>query len=126
MGAKRDKPNRFSTWFNPMIESSFMVTEMGVSLSHLQANHKILCLHCTITAEGIDRVNQIHFDDCQVPNEAQNLVTNRLQGQMRDHLQWCLELETLTRNGHDRPLLACGQNSVGHRSPGEFGAPISS
>ncbi len=41
-------------WFNPLLESSFMVTEVGVSLSRLQANHKILCLRRTITMEGIE------------------------------------------------------------------------
>ncbi len=87
VGARRDKLNRFSTWFNPSLESSFMVTETGVALSRLQANHKILCLHCTITTEGLDRVNQIHFDGCHVPREAQDLATNRLQGQMRSRLQ---------------------------------------
>ncbi len=76
VGAKHNKPNRFSTWFNPVIEPSFMVTEMGVSLSRLQANHKILRLHHTITMEGIDRINQIRFDGCQVADEAQDLATN--------------------------------------------------
>ncbi len=86
-----------------------MVREMGVSLSWLQANHKILCLRRTITSEGIDRVNQIHFDGCNVPGESQALATNHLQGQMRTQLQWCLELEMLVRDGHNRPLLACGR-----------------
>ncbi len=35
-------------------------------------------------------------------------ATNRLQVQMKTRLNRCLELETLTRDGHDRPLLACG------------------
>ncbi len=35
VGVKHNKPNRFSTWFNPILESSFMVTKMGVSLSRL-------------------------------------------------------------------------------------------
>ncbi len=84
-----------------------MVTEMGVSLSCLQANHKILCLCRTITMEGVDRVDQIHFDGCNVPGESQAMATNRLRGQMKTRLQWCIKLEVLVRNGHDRPLLAC-------------------
>ncbi len=84
--AKRDKPNPYSAWFNPNSEASFMVHETGVSLSWLQVNHKLLCLRCTITSEGIDRVNQIRFDGCNVPGESQEEATNRLKGQMRTHL----------------------------------------
>ncbi len=51
--AKRDKPTPFSGWFNTTSEASFMVHEMGVSLSRLQVNHKLLCLRHTITNEGI-------------------------------------------------------------------------
>ncbi len=29
--------------------------------------------------------------------------------EMKDRLNCCIELEMLVRNGHDRPLLACGQ-----------------
>ncbi len=60
---------------------------MGISLSCLQANHKILCLRHTIMMEGIDRINQIRFDGCNVPGEAQDQATNCLQGQMRTQLQ---------------------------------------
>ncbi len=28
---------------------------------------------------------------------------------MKDHLNWCIELEMLVRNGHNRPVLACGR-----------------
>ncbi len=60
-----------------------MVRKTGVSFSRLQANHKILCLRCTITSEGIDRVEQIRFGGCNVPGESQALATNHLQGQMK-------------------------------------------
>ncbi len=43
-----------------------------------------------------------------MPGESQEEATNRLQVQMKTRLNWCLELETLTRDSHDRPLLACG------------------
>ncbi len=32
-----------------------------------------------------------------------------MQDQLRDHLQCCIELETLTRERHERLLLACGR-----------------
>ncbi len=86
-----------------------MVHETGVSLSRLQVNHKLLCLRCSITTEGIERVEQIRFEDYNVPGESQVEATNRLQGQMKTRLNRCLELETLTRDGHNRPLLACGR-----------------
>ncbi len=37
------------------------------------------------------------------------MATNRLQGQMKTHMNQCIELEMLVRNGHDRLLLACGR-----------------
>ncbi len=52
--ARCDKPTPFSGWFNPNSEASSMVHEMGVSLSRVQVNHKLLCLRCTIMTEGID------------------------------------------------------------------------
>ncbi len=52
--ATRDKLNRFSMWYNPLLEASFVVKEVGVSLSRLEANHKLLCLRHTITMEGIE------------------------------------------------------------------------
>ncbi len=86
VGAVHDKPNKFSTWYNPLLESSFMVKEVGVSLSRLEANHKILCLCCTIMTEGIEWVNQIRFDGCNMPGESQDRATNQLQRQMKDRL----------------------------------------
>ncbi len=86
-----------------------MVHETGVSLSRLQVNQKLLSLHHSITQEGIERVEQIQFNGCNVPGESQVEATNRLQGQMKTRLNRCLELETLTRDGHSRPLLACGR-----------------
>ncbi len=86
-----------------------MVHEMGVSLSRLQVNHKLLCLRHSIRTKGIERVEQIRFEDYNVPGESQAEATDRLQGQMKTRLNRCLELETLTRDGHSRPLLACGR-----------------
>ncbi len=83
--------------------------EVGVSLSQLEANHKILCLRHTITTEGVERVQQILFEGCNMPGESLELATNRLQREVRDHLNRCIELEMLVRKCHDRPLLACGQ-----------------
>ncbi len=37
------------------------------------------------------------------------MATSRLQGQMKTRMNRCIELETLVRNGHDWPLLACGR-----------------
>ncbi len=37
------------------------------------------------------------------------MATNRLQGQMKARLYRCWELEKLTRDGHERPILACGR-----------------
>ncbi len=51
-------------WYNPLIEASFVVKQVGVLLSRLEANHKLLCLHCTITSEGVEHVNQILFEGC--------------------------------------------------------------
>ncbi len=53
-------------------------------------------------------LEQITFEGCNVPGESQDLVTNQLQGQLRDHLQCCIELEMMIRESHDRLLLACG------------------
>ncbi len=53
-----------------------MVTQLGVSLSRLEANHKLLCLHCTITSEGVYCIKQILFEGCNVPGESQDMVTN--------------------------------------------------
>ncbi len=39
-----NKPGKFSMWYDPATEASFMVDQMGVSLSQLEANHKVLCL----------------------------------------------------------------------------------
>ncbi len=84
-----------------------MVDQVGVLLSRLEANHKVLCLRQTIVVAGIDRVDFMTFDGCNAPGESQAQATNRLQGQLRDQLQCCIELETLIREGHRRPLLAC-------------------
>ncbi len=81
--ARRDKPTLFSGWFTLGSEASYMVQEMGVSLSRLEANHVLLCLHRTITNEGIQRVEQIRFEGCGVPGESQDETANRLQGQMK-------------------------------------------
>ncbi len=40
IGVICDKPNKFLMWYNPLLESSFMVKEVGVSLSRLEANHE--------------------------------------------------------------------------------------
>ncbi len=53
-------------------------------------------------------MDQIIFEGCNVLGESQDLATNQLQGQLRDRLQCCIELEMLIREGHDRLLLACG------------------
>ncbi len=103
-----DKPNRFSMWYNPLTEASFVVKQVGVSLSQLEANHKLLCLRRTITTEGVECINQILFEGCNVPGESQDLATNRLQREMKDRLNRCIELEMLVRKGHNQPLLACG------------------
>ncbi len=86
-----------------------MVHETGASLSQLQVNHKLLCLRRSIMNEGIERVKQIQFEGYNVPGESQVEATNRLQVQMKTRLNWCLELEMLTRDGHTRLLLACGR-----------------
>ncbi len=104
-----NKLNQFLMWYNPSTGASFMVMQLGVSLSRLEANHKLLCLCCMITLEGVDCVEQILFEGCNMPRESQDMVTNRLQRQMQDHLNRCIELEMLIRKGHDRPLLACSQ-----------------
>ncbi len=92
-----------------MSETSYMVRETGISLARLEANLMILCLRRSITQEGIDRVEQIRFDGCSLPGEQDDTATRRLQGQMRSRVQRCWELETLIRDGHDRPILACGR-----------------
>ncbi len=66
----RNKLNRYSMWYNPLIEASFVVKQVGVSLSWLEANHKLLCLRHTITTEGVECVNQILFEGCDVPGES--------------------------------------------------------
>ncbi len=104
-----NKPNQFLMWYNLLAEASFMVVQLAVSLSRLEANHKVLCLRHTITSAGVECMDQILFEDCNVPGESQDLATNQLQGKLRDRLNCCIELEMLTREGHDRPLLACGQ-----------------
>ncbi len=71
-----DKPNKYSMWYNLLLEASFLVKQVGVSLSRLEANHKLLCLRHTITMEGIERVNQILFEGCNVPGESQDMATN--------------------------------------------------
>ncbi len=71
-----NKLNQFSMWYNLSAEASFMVIQLGVALSRLEANHKVLCLHCTITSAGMDRVEQITFEGCNVPGESQDLATN--------------------------------------------------
>ncbi len=52
--APHNKPMKFSKWYNLATEASFMVNLMGVSLSQLEANHKVLCLCHTITPQGVD------------------------------------------------------------------------
>ncbi len=84
--AKWDKPTPFSGWFNLTSEASFMVHETGVSLSWLQVNQKLLSLRRSITTEGINRVDQIQFEDLNLPGESQVVATNRLQGQMKVRL----------------------------------------
>ncbi len=66
----RKMPNKFSMWYNPLTEASFMVMQLGVSVSRLEANHKILCLRHTITTEGVERVQQILFEGCNMPGES--------------------------------------------------------
>ncbi len=73
--ATREKPSPFSGWFDPMSETSYMVHETGVSLSRLAANLKILCLRRSITQEGIDQVNQIRFDGCNLRGEQDDTAT---------------------------------------------------
>ncbi len=53
-----------------------MVNLMGVSLSWLEANHKVLCLHRMITMQGVDQVEFITFEGCNVPGEGQAQTTN--------------------------------------------------
>ncbi len=60
--ALHTKPNQFSMWYNPSTEASFMVEQLGVSLARLEANHKVLCLHHTITTAGVDHVHFIMFE----------------------------------------------------------------
>ncbi len=62
-----------------------------------------------ITQQGVEHVEFITFKGCNVPGESQALTTNRLRGQLRDCLQCCIELETLIREGHRKPLLASGR-----------------
>ncbi len=83
-----------------------------VALSHLEANHVVLCLCQTIIAEGIDQVEFMKFEGCNAPGESQEQATAWLQGQMRDRLQCCIELETLITEGHKKPLLASGWSFV--------------
>ncbi len=86
-----------------------MVQETGVALSRLEANHTVLCLRRTITNEGIQWVEQIRFEGCGVPGESDDQTANCLQSQMKTRLNRCEELEMLVRDGHCRPLLACGR-----------------
>ncbi len=50
--------------------------QTGLSLSHLEVNHKVLCLRQTITSQGVDRVEFITFKGCNMPGESQALATN--------------------------------------------------
>ncbi len=52
--APRNKPGKFSMWYNLATEALFVVDQVGVSLSRLEANHKVLCLRQTITSEGME------------------------------------------------------------------------
>ncbi len=63
-------------WYNLAMEASFMVDQIGVSLSWLEANHKVLCLHQTITQAGLEHMDFIMFEGCNVPGESQALATN--------------------------------------------------
>ncbi len=47
------------------------------------------------------------FDGCNAPGESQKQAIYRLQSQLRDRLQCCIELDMLIREGHKRLLLAC-------------------
>ncbi len=71
-----NKPNQFSMWYNPVMEASFMVGQLGVLLSRLEANHKMLCLRHTITTAGVEHVDFITFKGCNVPGDSQDLATN--------------------------------------------------
>ncbi len=62
-----------------------------------------------ITMAGVECVDFITFEGCNVLGESQDLATNHQQGQLRDCLQHCIELETMIREGHERLLLACSQ-----------------
>ncbi len=63
-------------WYNPVTEASSMVDQLGVSLSWLEANHKVLCLRQTIMSAGVDRVEFITFEGCNVLGKSQALATN--------------------------------------------------
>ncbi len=71
-----NKPNKFTMWYGPATEASFMVDQMGVLLSWLEANHKVLCLHRMITQAGMECMDFITFDGCNMPGESQELATN--------------------------------------------------
>ncbi len=67
---------KFAIWYDPATGALFMVDQMGVSLSWLEANQKVLCLHRTITAAGVECMEFITFDGCNVPGESQEQATN--------------------------------------------------
>ncbi len=61
-----------------------------MALSQLEANHKLLCLRCTIMMEGLECINQILFEGCNVPGESQDMATNQLLREMKDRLNRCI------------------------------------
>ncbi len=67
---------KFSMWYSPATGASFMVNQMGVSLSWLEANHKVLCLCRMITQPGVECMEFITFEGCYVLGEDQAQATN--------------------------------------------------
>ncbi len=53
-----------------------MVDQLRVSLSRLEANHKVLCLCRMIMSAGVYHVEFITFEGCNVLGESQALATN--------------------------------------------------
>ncbi len=96
-------------WFDLQAEASFVVDQIGVSLSRLEANHLGLCIHQKITQEGIDRADYMTFPGCCLPGETQPQTDTHLQGELRDRFNRCLELEVLMREEFHLPLLASGR-----------------
>ncbi len=80
--APRNKPGKFMMWYDPSSEASFAMDQTGVALSHLEANHMVMCLHRMIVTEGIEWVDFMKFEGCNAPGESQEQATVWLQNQL--------------------------------------------